>query len=394
MAFNFVVDRVVKGRAYPALAQHSAEPYTAAWQEFVNYWPRTVPCELIEHCAEFGVAYNLYTINQAYPGNSYYPVGLGFFDFAIDYFGLLSDPVYDAVKDGRLRVLFYYHEGDNPFRIKERLDSLCYAWGLSLNSYRFISGNTAANALDNFIYFPDHELLYWRRNRAIIPAPFDNNKRTRDFTCLSRTHKWWRATALADLKRNDLLKNSFWSYNTEISVNDLFEDNPIEIDTLNIRTDLMDFIQQGPYRCDELTAEDHNDHAQIVDQHYTASACSIVLETHFDADQSGGAFLTEKTFKPIKYAQPFVIVGAAGSLRTLRSLGYRTFDHAIDNTYDSIENNTDRWLAVLDTVREIKKKNLTKWLELCRTDAEHNQQLFLATKADRLNTLLNRLHTL
>lgn len=394
MTFNFVVDRVVKNRAYPALARHQAEPYTKEWQEFVQHWPRTVPCELIDHCEEFGVAYNLYTVDQAYPDRSYYPVGLGFFDFGIDYFGLMSDPVYDAVKAGRLRVLFYYHEGDNPFRIKERLDSLCYAWGLSLNSYRFISGNTAANDLDNFIYFPDHELLYWRRNKNIIPGAINHNKRTQDFTCLSRTHKWWRATAMADLKRNGILNNSFWSYNTHIDIQDLFEDNPIEIDTLEIRTDLMEFMENGPYRCDDLTSDQHNNHAQTVNEHYADSWCNIVLETHFDADQSGGAFLTEKTFKPIKYAQPFVIVGPAGSLRTLRSLGYRTFDHAIDNTYDRIEDNTQRWSAVLDAVQEIKQRDLSRWFESCRTDIEHNQQLFLSTKADRLNRLLNRLHTL
>jgi hypothetical protein len=394
MAFNFVVDRVVKDRAYPALARYSAEPYTPEWQEFVDHWPYTVPCELIEHCREFGVAYNLYTVNDVYPPDSYYPVGLGFFDFNIDYFALMTDPVHRALRNNQLRILFYYHEGDNPFRIKERLDSLCLAWELPPRCYQFVSGNTAARTLENFIYFPDHELLYWRRNQAVVPAPFDNNKRTRDFTCLSRTHKWWRATAVADLQRNDLLDNSFWSYNTDVSIDEEFENNPIEIDVVNIRYGLKEFVRNGPYTCDSLTATDHNNHALTVNEHYTDSYCNIVLETHFDTDQSGGVFLTEKIFKPIKYAQPFVIVGPAGSLRTLRSLGYRTFDHAVDTSYDLIENNTLRWLALLDTLREIKKKNLSQWFELCRVDLEHNQQLFLSTKQDRLNTLLNQLQTL
>jgi hypothetical protein len=394
MTFNFVCDRIVRDRAYPALAQHQAEPYTPGWHEFVHKWPFTTPCELIDHCREFAVPYQVWTVDQDFPADSFYPVGLGFFDFNIDYFALMADAIHDALKDQRMRILFYYHEGDNPFKIRERLDSLCLAWQLPENCYRFISGNTAAKRIDNFIYFPDHELLYWRRNKNTPPTPIHTRTRGRDFTVLSRTHKWWRATAIADLKRAGLLDNSYWSYNTQVTIDDAEKDNPIEIDTLEIRTDLMEFLKSGPYRCDTMTDSEHNDHTIVETAHYTNSYCNIVLETHFDADQSGGAFLTEKTFKAIKHGQPFIIAGPAGSLQTLRSLGYRTFDHAIDNTYDTIENNTLRWQYIRDAVSELKRNDLEKFFYLCWADVEHNQRLFQATKADRLNTLLNRLHTL
>jgi hypothetical protein len=116
-----------------------------------------------------------------------------------------------------------------------------------------------------------------------------------------------------------------------------------------------------------------------------------VLETHFDADQSGGTFLTEKTFKPIKHGQPFVIVGPAGTLAHLRKLGYRTFDHAIDNTYDTIVDNTARWQAVLNAIQTIHNQDMLTWFESCHDDVVYNQQLFCASKAQRLNTLLERL---
>ena len=130
----------------------------------------------------------------------------------------------------------------------------------------------------------------------------------------------------------------------------------------------------------------------ITTAHYTDSYCNIVLETHFDADQSGGAFLTEKTFKAIKHGQPFVVVGCAGSLAALRKLGYRTFDHAIDNSYDAVIDNTQRWTAIKAAIIKLKSQDLHAWFESCRNDIEHNQQLFCSTKADRLNTLLERLH--
>ena len=388
---NIVCDRIVRGKAYPALAQHHAEPYTKEWQEFVHHWPYTQPVELLEYCAEHGVDYRLYTID-AYPAGSYYAIHIGFFDFAIDYIGLLPDPVFDAVKAQRLQILFYYHEGDNPVRIKDRLDSLCAAYGLDYTVYRFVSGNTRANLLTNFIYFADHELLYYTRNKNNEKILKTSGSQMRTFTALNRTHKWWRATAVADLYRRNLLDNSYWSYNTAVTIEDRIEDCPIEIDRLNIRDDLMRFLDNGPYRADDLTSEQHNNHALTVEEHYTNSYCNIVFETVFDADQSGGAFLTEKTFKPIKHGQAFVIAGPAGTLQTLRSLGYRTFDSAIDNTYDLIENNTLRWIALRDVIAQIKTSDLPRWRRLCQADVEHNQALFLSSKADRLNMLIRKLN--
>lgn len=392
--FNFVADRIVKGKAYPALATWQAEPYTTDWQKFVQHYPHTVPCELHEHCQDFGVPYHLWSIDDAFPVGSYYTIGIGFFNFNVDYFGLMSDKVQDALRTGQLTALFYYHEGDNPYNIKERLDNLCLAWQLPQECYRFVSGNTEAKKIPSFVYFPDHELLYWRRNKLTIPTPIHTNTRGRDFTVLSRTHKWWRATAVADLKRNGLLDNSYWSYNTCVTIDDNELDNPIEIDTLEIREYLQEFLSQGPYSCDTLTDQEHNNHSMIETTHFTDSYCNIVLETHFDADQSDGAFLTEKTFKAIKHGQPFVIVGPAGSLAALRSLGYYTFDYTIDNSYDEITNNTERWQAVIAAIQKIHSGDMKQWFYSCRAGIEHNQQLFVATKADRLNRLLTRLQTL
>jgi hypothetical protein len=190
------------------------------------------------------------------------------------------------------------------------------------------------------------------------------------------------------------LDNSYWSYNTLVTIDDAELDNPIEIDTLEIRDYLTEFLTTGPYCCDTMTDSEHNDHSIIETAHFTNSYCNIVLETHFDADQSGGTFLTEKTFKAIKHGQPFVIVGPAGSLATLRRLGYRTFDYAIDNTYDKITNNTERWQAVVTAIKKIHAGNMEQWFYRCWADVEHNQRLFVATKADRLNMLLNKLHTI
>ena len=151
------------------------------------------------------------------------------------------------------------------------------------------------------------------------------------------------------------------------------------------------FMTNGPYRCDTLTVDEHNNHALTVPEHYTDAYFNVVIETHFDADQSNGVFLTEKTFKPIKHGQMFFVAGCAGSLQTLRDLGYKTFDHVLDNAYDSETNSTARWQKLLAAIQQAKP-HLPRLFEQCQDNIEHNQQLFLSKKTDRLNTLLTQLY--
>jgi hypothetical protein len=332
---------------------------------------------------DHGFQYSLTT-----QGNGYYVIGLGFFDFTIDYFGLVADALLQRIQQGLVTVIFYYHEGDNPHNIKQRLDLLCEQHDLSINCYRFVSGNTAARSIPGFVYFPDHELLFWRRNRDVATIELHTDPRPYTFVALSRTHKWWRAAIMADLLQSNMLSQSLWSYNTELPLGDDPADNPIER-LPDVAVDV--FMTNGPYRCDTLTVDEHNNHALTVPEHYTDAYFNVVIETHFDADGSGGAFLTEKTFKPIKNAQPFVLIAPPGSLQCLRDLGYRTFDSVLDNSYDLEMNNTQRWLKVKHTLQQIQQDPHGIFLR-CRDDILHNQQLFQSTKLDRLNTLLKNLY--
>jgi len=52
--------------------------------------------------------------------------------------------------------------------------------------------------------------------------------------------------------------------------------------------------------------------------------------------------LTEKTFKPIALGMPFVIVGTQGSLKYLRSYGFRTFGDLWDESYDDEPDDSKR----------------------------------------------------
>jgi len=390
MALNLVADKTIKGKIYPAFAQHNARPYTQSWREFEQHWPHTVPFRLQEYCEQHEVELNIVELDSEWPSNAFYPVGLGFFDFAIDYFELMPERVRAGLFYNDIRVLFYYHEGDNPFRIKERLDELCDKHNLRNNCYVFVSGNSAADNIPGFVYFVDFELWYYQRNIDQAPLDIHTEKREREFTVLNRLHKSWRATAMADLMSKHLLDNSYWSY---CETGELIDsENPIEIDCFpNLRSTTLKFLEQGPYVSDELTQSERNNHSRLDPKYYMNSYCNIVMETHFDADGCHGTFLTEKTFKPIKHGQLFFIAGPAGSLDILREMGYRVFDDILDNSYDTNVCSTMRWEMLCNAIAEAQS-DLPRLFELARADIEHNQQLFMQSKAKRLNRVIRKIN--
>ena len=201
---------------------------------------------------------------------------------------------------------------------------------------------------------------------------------------------------MADLvtHRPLLDQNSYWSYNM-VDIGDQYHDNPIELDSFQGLTNSMQmFLKNAPYTCDDLNVKQHNQHWTLVADHYDNSYMHVVFETFFDADCSGGAFISEKIFKPIRHAQPFVVFGTAGSLQVLRDLGYRTFDHVINNSYDAVQNNTERYQCLRAELDRLNCVDLHELYLQCRDDIIHNQELFLASKYARLDQLAKNLDTI
>lgn len=393
---NLVYDRCVLGRPYPNLAPliDASNGYHGLGDEY----PWIAPLRLYYYAQDHGLSITINYIDQPLPTPAFYPVGISWFDFSLDFFALMSDRVRDLLRQGLIQVLFYYHEGDNPAQQKQRLDSLCSQHNLPTTCYWFVSGNTSANDIEQFVYFADHELFYWRN--AVVwndipqigcePHSFARN---RDFTLLSRVHKWWRSTVTSYLYREQMLGNSYWSYGN-VDIGDQFQDNPIQLAAFSGLQDYMqDFLNNGPYRCDTMNHEQHNSHWMFVPEHYADSYCHLVLETFFDADGSNRCFISEKVFKPIRHGQPFVVFGTPYTLKTLRQLGYRTFDNHIDNSYDEIEDNTERFKRVVSSVKQIKQLNLHQWYCGMLDDLEYNRTRFISSedKLKKLQALIKKI---
>lgn len=113
---------------------------------------------------------------------------------------------------------------------------------------------------------------------------------------------------------------------------------------------------------------------------YCSSAIEIVLETIFDDSRW---HLTEKTCRPLACGKPFILVSTMGSLKFLKSYGFKTWEGLIDESYDNIADPLDRLTAIIKEMTRIcnipvdQKKQFWKSLNDIAT---YNQQLFFSEK--------------
>ena len=88
--------------------------------------------------------------------------------------------------------------------------------------------------------------------------------------------------------------------------------------------------------------------------------------------------LTEKTFKPIAMGMPFVIVGTRGSLKYLRSYGFKTFEGIWDESYDDAQDDVriQRIASLLRSLDEPGEQGRQDLFEMALPIIEHNWNHF------------------
>jgi hypothetical protein len=93
-------------------------------------------------------------------------------------------------------------------------------------------------------------------------------------------------------------------------------------------------------------------------------------------------FVTEKTYKSISH-NPTIVLGRPHTLKYLKSLGFKTFSDMFDESYDSIENDWDRYEAVMSLVETLCKMDYNELKSKYEKSFEvilHNQRVFLNNK--------------
>lgn len=109
---------------------------------------------------------------------------------------------------------------------------------------------------------------------------------------------------------------------------------------------------------------------------YIDTYFSLVTETVFSYPYS---FRTEKIWKPVAMGHPWIAVANMGYYRDMRNLGFQTFGHLIDETFDSIDNDQDRIERIAEVVEDLCQQDLCKFLAEAKSVCKYNQ-LFLASQ--------------
>jgi len=104
---------------------------------------------------------------------------------------------------------------------------------------------------------------------------------------------------------------------------------------------------------------------------YIDTYFSLVSETVFDYPYS---LRSEKIYKPIAMAHPFVTVANRGFYRDLHHAGFQTFGNLIDESFDQIDNNQDRLDRIAQVVQDLCASDLAEFLVASRVITKYNQQ--------------------
>jgi len=202
---------------------------------------------------------------------------------------------------------------------------------------------------DNVIHYPCFGFMGALENYKIEPRKFKNK-----ILFLNRVERWHRTFLHDEFKKRNLLQYFDYSINSEDS-------------------------NLVPFKSIEKVQIDIPKIMDILPNYFTCFV-NLLTETHFfNGDERDNVlFITEKLDKIIAAGQPFIIVSVPNYIKTLKKLGFKTFDKWWDESYDNILNEPERLECIIKIVEDICKLSISElenmYIEMIPV-LEHNQKL-------------------
>jgi hypothetical protein len=207
---------------------------------------------------------------------------------------------------------------------------------------------------------------------AATPRPFvfdvllGSRRPNRDFVMLS-------------MQQHQLLDANLVTYR------DVFTGSVVDDRSHQVKSLFPDVQLQWPYVGKNLQSEwEVAEHmTNSVSQHvpwniYKNSWYSVAAESVCDGSIF---FMAEKISKPMFAQRPFLVFGIKGFLAQLRHLGYQTFDTVIDESYDAVDNNHQRWSLAFDQLIKLQSVDPAEVYSKLQPVLEHNRQHLLQTES-------------
>lgn len=256
----------------------------------------------------------------------------------------------------------------NPHEGSQTLDGQMTRLGFRGADVKLIGGGDMPPDWDYIRYdkFLPEILDYEENSLAAQSTPdiYHKTHKPYKFLCLNGRGRPHRAELIRKLENESLLEHSLWTnldalngcvktlppeYEVPRYKNNATTDNYIKFELFNNEWGEI-YLHPAPY----------------IDTYF-----SLVSETVFDVAYS---FRTEKIWKPIAMGHPWIAVANTGFYRDLRNLGFQTYSHVIDESFDLIENGQDRLDRIVDIVQDLCSQDLAAFLAECYNVSKYNQQ--------------------
>ena len=404
------------------IANYDVHPwYTAKFDELENEYSIKLPYTLknndpLSHIFGYKFNYilfqnllnnefkNVFTsskLDDVYNSNDYfiYPIVILTNDLFNRYETIdIDDRVIQRANEGKCKICFiqsmegFFGQSDLEFIW---LNNLAIKYNLDKSSLIVITSNLKAldnyNELlkrntinDTFTVIPhsyfQHNLWFHKSENNNLESAHDvfkdcleKNKtldKEKHFLCFNRVPKPHRICIFGELKANPKLKNksisTLGASNNHHSFDYFYEtvNSYIDSNYKHSKDILLKFYERHNskkhYTYDEWDL--HNNKARIINiPAHKKTFVNIVTES---LTNSESIFFSEKTFKPIYCAQPFILFGNPHSLRKLKEMGFQTFDKWWDESYDDEFDFTRRLEKIVDVMEEISEWSLEKCKEV------------------------------
>ena len=194
------------------------------------------------------------------------------------------------------------------------------------------------------------------------------------FLFLNGRHREHRHFLLTRWKQNELLNQSLWTNLDQLSGE--IQSLPLEYEVERYHSSVS-ADKQNSFIKNELFGGEWGE-IYVQAKPYVDTYFSVVTETVWAYPYS---FRTEKIWKPIFMAHPWIAVSNQGYYRDLHALGFRSFGHLIDESFDQIDNHRDRIHRVAQVVEDLCQQNLPAFLAAAQETCKYNQQHLVEVSA-------------
>ena len=214
-----------------------------------------------------------------------------------------------------------------------------------------------------------------------------------DFDVLLGAKKPHRDVVMAKMQTSNLIDNSIVNYRDEFNIFGAMWYH--ERLTPVIKNILNGQVLNFPYVSSNLQQEwevRENITNNVSDQApwkiYEKTKYSIICETLFEND----FFLTEKTGKALFCKRLFVVFSACNFLKNIKSLGFKTFDSIVDESYDSEADTVKRFELAFDQVQWLAKQDYSQIIKKATPILDHNHNHLIKYKEEIKTQMLEMVY--